>query len=1320
MKYSIGLDIGTNSCGVAVIDEDFSLLKSKNKNIWGAIKFDEGQTAQERRRYRGSRRLITRKKWRLRLFRKMIEEEILKNDPTFFHRLEDSYKHFDDKRELNCKYNLFIDKEFNDKNYFEKYPTIYHLRYSLVKNDIKHDIRLVYLAIYHILKYRGNFINEGQSFDIITSSSEKLISDLFDYCADNLEININLDIKSVLKILEDNNKSKKDKVTEIISLDKFTKETKALVKEIFSGILGLQMNLSKIFTKVDLNDLEKIKLSEGTIDDKLSSLSDILGDDFFIIQKIKEVYSELKLREILGDDKYISQAMIKKYDKFSNDLKILKKVIKENCPIKTYNEIFRSNDNNTPNYNNYINLKIKKDNVIDNRKLFYDNIRKILNRINSEEANYIIKEMDEESFLIKLNTTDNAIIPNQLHEIELKQILDNQGKYYKVLRENKDKILSILTFRIPYYVGPLCESSKFSWLEKNIGQENSQILPWNLKDVVNIDITAEKFIDRMTNYCTYLQDEKVIPFNSIIYTEYLYYNEINKIEFNGRNLDKEHKDKLKEDIFMKYSNVTEKILKNWYAHEFGMSAENIEVSKLQGDRKANVTLRSIRDFKKIYGKITKDNIWEIEKIIYWLTVYSDKEIIKRRIKNELNIPKERLTEILKLNYEGWGKFSNKLLIKIKVEDGRYKGKTILDILHDTNLNFMQIINNDSFRFNKIIENINGSDIIDKIKFDAHIKQLQGSPALKKGIWQAVKQVEEVIKITGEVPMNIYIEFAREEQESRRILARRENLISLYENFDYLNDDDNKILKELKNRKIKIDTERMYLYYTQRGKCMYTQETLDIDTLQEYEIDHIIPRSIIKDDSLSNKVLVKKKLNQMKSSATLRKDIIDKNVVWWNELLKYKLISKKKYDNLANRSGDFNQWLEKDFINRQLVEVRQISKHVTNLFKRAYGYKGTNVIAIKSSLVSDFKDQYKIYKNRAINDFHHAKDAYIVAVIGQYIMKRYPSLKSEFIYDDYLKWYKREATDKDKFGFIISSMNHNYRDDCNNKIIWNAKEKIGKILKVINYNDCIITRKTEIITGSMFNLTRLPKADINKLTGNEIPLKNNKSLYLPPEKYGYYNGVQESYYALIEFNLKNKRVKRIVGIPVMVAANINGSKDELKKYLSSKYKDVKVIKEKIPKYQKIRYEGHEYYIVSSNEWCNAKQLILKKNIYDNISKLNDKLEFNKMSEEEKDKILIESYNCILDKLVKNYGIYKGIIKKLSDNIDTFKALSSINKLKVINEILNITRANSQCANLKLVYGVERVGRISGKDTIDANKITFIYESQLGINRREVKY
>ena len=54
--YYLGLDMGTNSVGWAVTDENYNLLRAKGKDLWGIREFEEAKTAVDRRTHRISRR----------------------------------------------------------------------------------------------------------------------------------------------------------------------------------------------------------------------------------------------------------------------------------------------------------------------------------------------------------------------------------------------------------------------------------------------------------------------------------------------------------------------------------------------------------------------------------------------------------------------------------------------------------------------------------------------------------------------------------------------------------------------------------------------------------------------------------------------------------------------------------------------------------------------------------------------------------------------------------------------------------------------------------------------------------------------------------------------------------------------------------------------------------------------------------------------------------------------------------------------------------------------------------------------------------------
>lgn len=1322
MRYSIGIDLGTNANGIAVITDDLKLVRYKNKNVWSVLKFDKGETAQKRRGFRTSRRRLKRRKIRIVNLRMLLEKDIVNMDSTFLLRLEESFMYKEDRKNNDSKYNLFIDKDFNDRDFYRENKTIYHLREKLINEKDKKDLRLIYLALHHIIKYRGHFIFEGEEFSKDSLNNEMLVKELINSCIEHFDINIKE--LNQLEILESNDKSRKDKVNELLAIEKYSVEEKNVLKQIYNGIVGLTVETQKIFKDFEVGDIKSLKMDEDELDEKIDGLSNIVDEKIEVINIIKSLYSGIKLKEILGDETFISSAMVKKYDKFHKELKLLKLLIKEYCPDKEYNALFKGDDKTPALYEDYIQNKIKSK---DKKNTFYTKIESLIKDINTEDSNKILKEIEKESFLIKLNTKANSTIPYQIHLQELREILKNQGQYYDVLKENEQKIIQIFTFKIPYYVGPLGKSKKFGWMEKKEGYEGEKIYPWNFEKVVDVEKSAEEFITKMTSYCSYVPSEKVLPFNSILYTEYLYYNEVNKIRFNGNLLDRVEKDALKEEVFMKKDNVTENDLKKWYQkNHFYLNLSKIEVTGFMGEEKVNVTLKPIRDFVGIYGQINQSNIEDIEKIIYYISVFEDKKILKLKLDNEFKLSEENKSKILTFKYKGWGKISKYVLNTLSVKEGKYVGKTILDILKETNLNFMQIINDSSLGFSKIIEEKNGSDKIDKIRYEDHIKPLQGSPALKKGIYQGVKQIEEIIKFMGCPPESIFVEFAKSDEDSKRTLARNKKLLSIFNEIDVLDNKDKEIIKKLKDSKFKIDNERIYLYCMQRGKCLYSNTPLEIDQLYNYEVDHIIPRSLIKDDSLSNKALVLKEYNQRKSNGAIADEIINNMRGTWSNLLEYKLIPKKKFDNLTNYSGEFPKEVEQGFLNRQLVEVRQITKHVVNLLNRAYGHKGTKVYSIKAELVDNFKKQFDINKDRNINDLHHAKDAYAVAVVGSYIKTRFPNLDKEFIYDEY-KEYTKEYKGKGKFGFIVSSMTTDFINKYDGEIIWYADREISKFKKILSYNDAFVVRKTEIKDGALFKVTRVKKPSGGKLNSYKVPLKNNKEQSLPPEKYGYYEGIEEAYYSIIEFNNKGKQLKRLVGVPIMFKDTIKGNKDKTKEYFESiGYENVNVIKAVIPKYQKIRYKGDEYYITSSNDWCNAKQLKLSQKIYDTICILNDNRKINEISEEKKIELFILVYDILIEKIKENYKVYQSVVEKLKNKRNKFITLTTNEKLKIINEILKLTKANSECANVELLKenqndkGFDRQGRIEKRSNKDVNDMVFIYESHTGVIKKEVNY
>ena len=159
-KYYLGLNIGTNSVGWAVTDENYNLCKFGGKRMWGIRLFDGAQTAEERRLNRSNRRRLSRQKQRIDLLQELFAKEIAKVDPTFFIRLNESRLYMEDKS-TGAKFPLFADPGYTaEKNITKNIQQSINPQ-ELIKNPESHDIRLVYLACHHILKNRGHFLING-------------------------------------------------------------------------------------------------------------------------------------------------------------------------------------------------------------------------------------------------------------------------------------------------------------------------------------------------------------------------------------------------------------------------------------------------------------------------------------------------------------------------------------------------------------------------------------------------------------------------------------------------------------------------------------------------------------------------------------------------------------------------------------------------------------------------------------------------------------------------------------------------------------------------------------------------------------------------------------------------------------------------------------------------------------------------------------------------------------------------------------------------------------------------------------------------------
>lgn len=1214
-------------------------------------------------------------------------------------------------------YNLFCDEDYNDKKYFKDYPTIYHLRKKLCESDEKADPRLIYLALHHIVKYRGNFLYEGQELHLEPSNKEEDLKILFDILGKNNDTVYDISEEQIQFILKTvvENISKTAKVDECMSQLKLNSEDKKIVKEFMRGLVGNKFNVSKLYMHEDLQfDDEDLKLqfSDKSYEEKITEYENVLEEKMEFIDLMQRFYSWIELSKIVGSDSQhasISGAMVNIYESHREDLRTLKEVMLK-IGKKEYDEMFKPTSKNVVNYYNYVNPVACSGDKTDG---FYKYVKKAIEKSDDSRKDEILQKIANETYMLKQTSKNNAYIPYQMQKDELIKILDHQEKYYPVLKENRDKIISILEFRIPYYYGPLDGNKQFGWLIKKKGKENERILPWNHQEIVDVQETAAQFIKKLTNYCTYLPIEKVMPQKSLTCSMYEVLSEVNKIRIDGKLLPIDTKNRLIEDLFFKRKTVKEKDLINW------LKQNQLTVGEITGYQKEKAFSSSLApwiDFKEIFDEINDSNYDLIEKIIEDTTIFNEGSILKERLKKVYNLDQNKIKKIMKLKYSGWSRLSKKLINGIRADNKFGSSVSILDVMKESHMTLMEIINDQDLGFKQIIEKENFKNETGSFEYE-DIENLAGSPALKRGIWQTLQVIEEIKNYMGHEPKNIYIEFAREEQEKVRTTTRVKKLKSIYNDIkNQLDVHGKEVYSNLNKQDEKSSIEkRLYLYYTQLGKCMYSGESLDIDKLSNYEIDHIFPRTLTSDDSLDNLVLVKKKENQRKlDDLVLPLEIRNKMEVFWKKLYDNGLITQTKYYRLMR--DEFRRDQIDKFINRQLVETRQIIKHVANIIENHF--EDTKVFTVRANLSHEFREKYGIYKNRNVNDFHHAHDAYIACIIGRYIQIRFPGLEAKYVYGQYMQNVKKTKNniDKENHGFIINSMKYECIDEDTGEVIWNP-ERILDYIKCFNYRDVYITKKLDTNNRELFNVTILPNDKNSEKGKTKATIPVNK-LRSNVRKYGGFSGLQSDIVA-IEGKKGKKIDRRLINLPILL--RYVSIEDQCKYIMeNNKYSDVKIIK-KIKKNQLIEIDGGLYYLSSATELVNAHQLILNNKENEIIFEINNAMIKNDYSYFENREIEITKlYNLLCDKMKKYYPKYKGIYEKiLTKNID-FNILEIDLKCRVILEVLKILKAGAINGNLKFEpYNMtDREGRLS-KQSIHLDNTYFYDVSITGIYSKKYK-
>lgn len=1239
--------MGTGSVGWSVVDEQGKLLHFKKQPTWGSRLFDSAQPASEARVHRGQRRRYVRRRWRLNLLQDLFSEEMDQVDSGFFTRLNMSRLVDGDP--------IFNGDDFTIDDYYKRFPTIYHLRKWLMETDEKADLRLVYLAMHNIVKHRGNFLREDEknlrSKDANpTKASKAFFAVLKEWClAHDYDEPTDKSAQLTKILLNEEKLNRSSLAQEIVPLVVISGaenlDSKRASKSFANAMLGLAAEFKDIFGDFVC---EKTKVSLGAEED-LDALKDACPDDSVeLLDALCGVYSAFVLQGLLSyaPGESISANMIKKYEQYDADLETLKILVREYCSKEAYKAFFRG-----PTYHeldaedpseDYSYDKAQGYTAYNLHKLGYDDFKKEVEKLlkgtgadSDERYADMISRFERQQFLRRLKTSDNGSIYYQLHLEELKAIIENQGRFYPFLKREAAKIESLVSFRIPYYVGPLTDKNarqdshgrnRFQWSERKPGMEDAVITPWNWDQVIDKNKSAEKFILRMTGDCTYLAGEKTLPKCSLLYEEFCVLNELNGVRWSDdgddwHRLDAAQREGIIQDLFHRYRRVTYKKIADWLIQQG--DADNPRVKGGQGESALESNLGSLIFFTKdiLHDELVPGTkLYEdVETIILWNTLFEDRAILKEKLESEFGpsgsglFDDAQIKAICKKRFTGWGRLSKKFLCGLKVDAQNGRSVSLMDVLREGNPNstrrngetmvMMEALRDEDLGFQKAVDAANRAYYAEEGS-SLGVNDLPGSPAIRRSLNQAIRIVNEIAGIAGHAPANIFIEVTRDEDErskGKRTKRRYEQLKVALEAFKK---DDPQVWEEFKGTAPSDLDERLTLYFMQRGKCLYSGRPIDINQLSNaglYEVDHIIPRAYIKDDSLENKALVYREENQRKTDELLLDESIRRKMsAKWRALHDARLIGDKKFNNLLR--SHITEGAMKGFIARQIVETSQMVKLTQSLLEARYAEAGTRIVPVKASMSHNLREAAGFVKCREANDFHHAHDAYLACRIGLFIQMRHPGIYDNPIgytrvVQHYVRSQAKEFNHRHQMpgsaGFVINSFMKSGFDKETGEIFkdsWDADAELEGMRRALNYRQCYISRMPQEDTGAFWNATIYSPRNPKMGPKLALPVKQE----LDPKQFGGFSSQQFAYFFIYEAKKKGKPCFQFAEVPVWLAGKVGSCPDALAEYAeelaqAAGLEFVRIERAKIYKKQLVELNGERLVLRGKKELLSANEL-----------------------------------------------------------------------------------------------------------------------------------
>ena len=973
MKTILGLDIGSNSIGWALIEQDFNNKKGKILGMGSRIipfdsdlikNFEAGRSASfaaERRKARQMRRLKHR--YKLRRERLIKVFKVLGWFPENFPEKFDNLEQFDINKLVPFSSETIEEakKIFNVENLPIDW-TIYYLRDKALKQKI--TLNELARVIYHFNQRRGFLSSRKEAIDETTTEGNVEASD------QNKEIFYEyLKVEEIKDIGEKSGNKKKFQLVGLSSDN---------VK--YEGIITRKELPKDWINQTILFEIKKSILKNGEVKIEFNR---ILESDW---QKQRTALE----KEIITSGLHVGQYHFK------------------NLLID-------------PNYR-------VKEKVV-SRKFYQDELNAIWNK--QSEFHPELNDTSKIHLIAQTLYPHNIQKQNELLKSTLLEIIRDDIIYYQRPLKSQKKLISECRFEKKNYIdesgrqhgykvapksSPLFQEFRIwqdihnlrVYLKEKILDDGKKIFDVDETDYL-LDIEGKEKLFELFDTKTNIKIDDILK--ALSKPDYPVSKTTHRINFPEGKEFKGNETKAKFRSAFKKFNYSdgEKLLENqnkffelWHIF-YSIDDENIISSVLQKrfgfDKDLADYISKLTPFKKEYAAYSSKAIKKLLPLMrcgkYWNENDFNNETFERInkiISGDLisEFPERVREEIIRRNFKSIKDFQG-----LPVFLATY----IVYGIHSERENYEKYDSPDEIKVDKLIPNNSlRNPIVEQI--------IRETLRVVQDIWKQFRQPDEIhielareLKNNAETRERITKAIQENERERKRIIEILKHIKNANPNSEKdieklrlweetATPEHKKTMPKISASPTRAEIEKYILWGEQNHISPYTGKAIPLSKLftQEYEVEHIIPRSRFFDDSFANKTIVEASVNKLKGDLTAYEFInqFGGSTVPGTKLKIFTLDEFKQHILSVfqgRKRGYFlRKEIPKDFINRQIQETRYISRKLGELL---YPIAKDDIVFTTGQVTATLKENWGL--NRVWREILKPRFERLEKILGEKII-----------------------------------------------------------------------------------------------------------------------------------------------------------------------------------------------------------------------------------------------------------------------------------------------------------------------------------------------